>query len=144
MEQLNINYKIYLEADDISQSRIHSSIAFVKNLMQNCASGYLQQAVFEDESDLDAFALRFYIEKEIQEEDCSSPNDAESFVMDMAELLDAVAAAQSYMDMEGSFFQEYKGEKTAYSFRSPGGQDYCDFTQEQTENQMTGKPDDQI
>lgn len=127
MGQLNIKYNIFLEADDIGQSRILSSIAFVKNLMQSCSSRYLKNAAVDDESDLDEFVLRFYIENEIHEEECSAAEEARSFVPDMAEFLDAVAAANSFMDMEGSFFWEYEGEKKAYQFRSEGGADYCDF-----------------
>lgn len=132
-EQLEISYKIYLEADDISQSRIHASVGFVKNLMQNCHSVYLNHASFDDESDLDAFMLRLYVENEIREEACASPEDAESFVLDMAKLLDAVAAAHSYMDMEGSFSWKYHGEEKRYTFLSEGGCDYCDFVEGQEE-----------
>lgn len=126
--ELEISYKIYLEADDISQSRIHSSIAFVKNRIQNCSSIYFKNASYDDESDLDAFSLRFYIENEIKEEKCSSPEDAESFVLDMAKLLDDLTAVHSYMDIEGSFSWKYKDEEKTYGFRSESGMDYCDFT----------------
>ena len=113
MAQLEISYKIYLEADDITQSRIHSSIAFV-----------------DDESDMDAFMLRFYVEQDIREETCSSPDDADAFVLDMAEFLDAIAAAHSFLDMEGSFSWSFHGEKKFYQFRSESGQDYCDFAEQ--------------
>ena len=42
MEQLKISYKIYMEAEDIGQSRIHTSIAFVKNQFARSRSVYLQ------------------------------------------------------------------------------------------------------
>lgn len=129
-ERLEISYKIYMEADDISQSRIHSSTAFVKNQMENARSVYLKNAVFDDESDLDAFTLRLYVEKEIREEVCASPEDAESFVLDLAKMLDAVAAAHSFMDLEGEFSWSYHGEAKKYTFRSESGCDYCDFTEE--------------
>ncbi len=82
MEQrkLEIRYKIYMEAEDISQSRIHSSVAFLKNRLENSSNKYLKNASFDDESDLDAFMLRFYVENEIIETTCSSPEDAESCV----------------------------------------------------------------
>lgn len=127
MGQLNIKYNIYLEADDVAQSRILSSIAFVKNLMANCSSSYFKNAAVDDESDLDEFVLRFYIENEIHEAECAAAEQARAFVPDMAEFLDTIAAANSFMDMEGSFFWEYEGEKKAYQFRSEGGTDYCDF-----------------
>lgn len=130
MAQLEISYKIYLEADDISQSRIHSSIAFVKNSMENCRSVYFKNAAYDDESDMDAFMLRFYVEQDIREESCSAPDDADAFVLDMAEFLDAIAAAHSFLDMEGSFSWSFHGEKKSYQFRSESGQDYCDFTEQ--------------
>lgn len=33
---LKISYKIYLEAEDISQSRISSTASYVSNLFKNC------------------------------------------------------------------------------------------------------------
>ena len=106
MEQrkLEIRYKIYMEAEDISQSRIHSSVAFLKNRLENSSNKYLKNASFDDESDLDAFMLRFYVENEIIETTCSSPEDAESFVIDLAEILDAAAAAHSFMDVYKSLY----------------------------------------
>lgn len=173
MGQLKITYKIYLEADDISQSRIQASTAFVKNLLRGCRNTYLKAASIEDESDLDEFTLRLFIGNEIVENggtengsmgdgstesvgmesgntengsmedggtesvdmengnaesaDIGNEDDAESFVLDMAEFLDAVASAHSFMDMEGSFLWEYKGERKTYSFRSESGSDHCDF-----------------
>ncbi len=127
MEQMKIQYKIYLEAEDISQPRIQSSIAFVKNMLQGCRNVYFKSAALDDESSLDEFALRLYIENDIQEAPCSSPEDAESFVLDMAEFLDAIAAAHSYMDMEGSFTWEYGGRQKAYQFHSESGLGYCEM-----------------
>lgn len=130
MEQLEIGYKLYMEAEDIAQSRIHSSIAFVKNRIENSRNVYIRNATFEDESDLDAFTLRFYVECEVREEVCASPEDAESFVLELAEILDAVSAAHSFLDMEGSFFWNYREEDKKYMFRSESGWDACDFTEE--------------
>ena len=39
---LKISYKIYLEAEDISQSRISSTASYVSNLFKNCTNSYLQ------------------------------------------------------------------------------------------------------
>ena len=41
---LKISYKIYLEAEDISQSRISSTASYVSNLFKNCTNSYLQKA----------------------------------------------------------------------------------------------------
>ena len=119
MAQLSIIYKIYLEADDISASRIKSCTAFMRRLLEGSRN-----------SDLDEFTMRFYIENSIHEDVCVSTDDAESFVLDMAELLDKAASAQSYMDMEGSFSWEYDGRQKKYRFRSESGQDYCEIVEE--------------
>ena len=58
---LKISYKIYLEAEDISQSRISSTASYVSNLFKNCTNSYLQKAEVDNESDMDDFTLRRYI-----------------------------------------------------------------------------------
>lgn len=130
MAQLSIQYKIYIEAHDISAARIKSSTSFMKGLLNDSRNGYLKNADIDDESELDELTLRFYVEKEIHEEECSLPDDAESFVLDLAELLDKAASAQSYMDMEGSFFWEYDGKQKRYRFQSESGMDYCEIVEE--------------
>lgn len=130
MAQLSITYKIYLEADDISASRIKSSTAFMRHLLEGSRNSYLKHADIDDESDLDEFTMRFYIENSIHEDVCASTDDAESFVLDMAELLDKAASAQSYMDMEGSFSWEFDGRQKKYRFQSESGQDYCEIVEE--------------
>ena len=129
MAQLSITYKIYLEADDISASRIKSSTAFMRRLLEGSRNSYLKHADIDDESDLDEFTMRFYIENSIHEDVCASTDDAESFVLDMAELLDKAASAQSYMDMEGSFSWEFDGRQKKYRFQSESGQDYCEIVE---------------
>lgn len=124
---MRITYKIYMEAEDISQSRILSSTSFVKNLLKNCGNSYFQNAKVDDESELEDFTLRLYVESEIEEELCSSVEDRDTFIGDMAEVLDRIAQAQSYMDMEGNFSIEYDGKQEAYAFTSEEGMDYCNF-----------------
>ena len=58
----------------------------------------------DNESDMDDFTLRLYIDEKVEEEACSSPECAEGFLENIAEFLDAIAAAHSYLDMEGKFF----------------------------------------
>ena len=70
---LKISYKIYLEAEDISQSRISSTASYVSNLFKNCTNSYLQKAEVDNESDMDDFTLRLYIDEKVEEEACSSP-----------------------------------------------------------------------
>ena len=60
---LKISYKIYLEAEDISQSRISSTASYVSNLFKNCTNSYLQKAEVDNESDMDDFTLRLYIDE---------------------------------------------------------------------------------
>lgn len=126
-DKVNISYKIYLEAEDIAQSRILSTTSYVKNLFQNCTNRYLQNASVDDESDLDDFVLRLYIEENIEEESCTAPEEAKAFPGDMAEFLNAIALAQSYLDMEGSFALSYQDVTVAYTFTSESGSDFCNF-----------------
>lgn len=128
--ELVLTYKLYLEAEDINQSRIISTTSFVKNLFANCENTYFKQAKVDDESDLEDFVLRLYVVHEVKEMACTAPEDASSFILDMAEFLDKIAQAHSYLEMEGSFSLEYQGKKGMYSFSSGSGQDYCDFVEE--------------
>lgn len=129
MDKLTITYKIYLEAEDISGSRIQSCVANVRNLLTNHRNVYLKNASIDDESEIEELVLRLYIEQEVHEERCASNEDAQNFVLDMAEFLDSVAAANSYMDLEGSFSWEYKEQKKSYTFQSESGMDYCDIVE---------------
>lgn len=124
---LKISYKIYLEAEDISQSRISYTASYVSNLFKNCTNSYLQKAEVDNESDMDDFTLRLYIDEKVEEEACSSPECAEGFLENIAEFLDAVAAAHSYLDMEGSFSISYHGVEDAFRFRSEAGSDLCNI-----------------
>lgn len=126
-EPMKLTYKIYLEAEDVSQSRILSTTSYFKNLFVNCTNHYLQAANVDDECDMDDFTLRLYVEETIEEENCSHPEDAKAFLADMAEFLDAIAMAQSYLDMEGSFSISYEGVEEDYTFASEAGKDFCDF-----------------
>ena len=130
MDSLKLKYKIYLEAEDISCSRIASTTSYFKNLFQNCTNSYLQKAQVDDECDMDDFTLRLYVEETIEEETCQNTEDAKSFLGDMAEFVDAIAMAQSYLDMEGSFSISYGDVEENYSFVSEAGKDYCDFGEE--------------
>lgn len=125
--QLTITYKVYLEAEDVSQSRIRTSISFVENIFKNCSNQYLHNIQVDNESDYEDYTLRLYIEHEVVESECTSPENANTFLEDMAEILDVIAQANSYLDMEGSFLLEYKGEKKSYNFTSESGQGLCDF-----------------
>lgn len=127
---LKLEYKIYMEAEDIKQSRINSTVSFVRNLFENCQSTYFKNVTLDNESDMEDFILRLYVEHKVEEKECSSVEDAKSFVPDMVEFLDKIAQAQAYADLEGSFSWEYGDEKKNYHFISEGNQDFCDFTEE--------------
>ncbi len=124
--QLKITYKIFLEAEDIKGSRILSTKTFVTHFFENCKNVYLNHINIDDECDLEEYILRLYVDHEIEEE-CRCNQDAENFVTDMAEFLDQLAQAQSFLDMEGDFTIEFHGNREAYQFKSEEGQNYCEF-----------------
>lgn len=123
---MRINYQIFIEAEDISSTRIISCRNFVCNFFENCGNIYFRSVEIEDESDLEDYVLRLYAERAIEEE-CSSPEDAENFLGDMAEFLNKLAQAMSFLQMDGSFAMEYQGKKESYRFCSEEGQDYCEI-----------------
>lgn len=43
MPQLKLSYKIFMEAEDISQSRIISGTSFVKNRLENQKNPYISR-----------------------------------------------------------------------------------------------------
>ena len=101
---LKIEYKLYLEAEDVSQSRILSSASY-----------------------LDEFELRLYVDESIAETDCTNADAAEAFLDEFADVLSEIAHIHSFMDMEGSFSVSFEGEHIAYDFRSEPGDGMCDF-----------------
>lgn len=128
-DSMNLNYKIFLEAEDVSQSRILSCASYFKNILANHKNPYINRAVVDDESDMDDFVLRLFVEESIEEETCASQEMAEGFIDDMAELVTEIAQVHSFLDMEGSFSIAYEGESLAYAFTSTSGDDGCDFQQ---------------
>lgn len=126
-DAMKMNYKIFLEAEDVSQTRILSCASYMKNMLANHRNPYISRAVLDDESDLDDFVLRFFVEEKIEEETCADQEMAENFIDDMAEFVTEIANAHSFMDMEGSFAIAYEGESLSYTFTSAAGDDGCDF-----------------
>lgn len=126
-DPLKITYRIFLEAEDVSQSRILSCASYLKNILKNHKNPYISRAQVDDESDMDDFILRLFVEESIEEETCGSREMAEGFIDDMAELVTEAAQAHSFLDLEGSFSIAYEGEALAYTFTSAGGDDGCDF-----------------
>lgn len=124
---MKMNYKIFLEAEDVSQSRILSCASYMKNMLANHKNPYISRAILDDESDMDDFVLRLFVEETIEEETCANQEMAEGFIDDMAELVTEIAQAHSFLDMEGSFSIAYEGEALAYAFTSASGDDGCDF-----------------
>ena len=111
-DTMKMEYKIFLEAEDVSQSRILSCASYMKHVLESCNNLYISRAELDDESD---------------EKECTNPAMAESFIEDMAELVTGIAEAHSFLDLEGSFSVTWKGTTSAYAFVSPGGDDGCDF-----------------
>lgn len=126
-DKLKITYKIFLEAEDVSQSRIASCTAFVKKAFKNHKNPYINRAEFDDESDMEEFALRLYADETIKEEECANREAAEGFVDNFAELLDEIAHLHSFLDMEGAFAITYEGEALSYTFSSERGYGTCSF-----------------
>ena len=126
-DPMKMNYKIFLEAEDVSQSRILSCASYMKNILANHKNPYISRAILDDESDMDDFVLRLFVEETIEEETCANQEMAEGFIDDMAELVTEIAQAHSFLDMEGSFSIAYEGEALAYTFTSASGDDGCDF-----------------
>ena len=122
-DTMKMEYKIFLEAEDVSQSRILSCASYMKRVFESCNNTYFSRAELDDESDLDDFVLRLFVEEEIEEKECTNPAMAESFIEDMAELVTGIAEAHSFLDLEGSFSVTWKGTTSAYAFVSPGGDD---------------------
>ena len=77
---LKIEYKLYLEAEDVSQSRILSSASYLENVLHNHANPYIKCAQIDNESDLDEFELRLYVDEAIEEADCANADAAEAFL----------------------------------------------------------------
>ena len=98
---LKIKYKLYLEAEDVSQSRILSSASYLENVLHNHANPYIKCAQIDNES--------------------------EAFLDEFADVLSEIAHIHSFMDMEGSFSVSFEGEHIAYDFRSEPGDGMCDF-----------------
>ena len=126
-DPMKMNYKIFLEAEDVSQSRILSCASYMKNILANHKNPYISRAILDYESDMDDFVLRLFVEETIEEETCANQEMAEGFIDDMAELVTEIAQAHSFLDMEGSFSIAYEGESLAYAFTSTSGDDGCDF-----------------
>lgn len=126
-EAVKISYKIFLEAEDVSQSRILSCASYMKNILAGCGNSYISRAVLDDESDMDDFVLRLFVDEEIEEAECGNGEMAESFIDDMAGLVTEIAQAHSFLEMDGSFSISYKGETLGYTYTSAGGDDGCDF-----------------
>ena len=74
---MKFNCKIYLEAEDVAQSRILSTTSYVKNLIANCNNSYISRLQIDDENDLDDFIIRLYAEAEIIEDTVTDEKAAE-------------------------------------------------------------------
>ncbi len=131
-EKLEIRYKLFFEAEDVSQSRIMESTSYITGLLKEHQNPYIKRADLDDESDLEEFALRLYVNEQIAEADCENVEAAENFVDDMAELVSEIAAAHSYLDMEGSFSVSLGEDALSYRFSSTAGDDGCDFAEGET------------
>jgi hypothetical protein len=126
-DPLKLSYKIFLEAEDVSQSRILSCTSYLNKVVDTHRNPYIRRAVIDNENDMDEFVLRLYIDETVEEETCTGREDAEGFVDELAALLNDLAHAQSFLEMEGSFAIDYEGEHLSFSFTSEAGASACDF-----------------
>ena len=122
--KLKIQYKLYLEAEDVSQSRILSCASYLENALQHHTNPYISCAEIDNESDLDEFEVRLYVDEVIEEEHCENVDAAESFLDEFAEILSEIAHLHSFLDMEGS-------EHIAYTFASEPGDGLCEFEEQE-------------
>ena len=129
-QTLEITYNIYLEAEDISQSRIMSATSYVTELINNHKNSYLNRAEFDDESNLDDFSFRLYAKEAITEECCTNKEDAKAFIDDIVDLLFEIAHMHSFLNMEGDFSIAYDGEHKKYTFCSENWDSLCDFNEQ--------------
>ena len=121
---LKIEYKLYLEAEDVSQSRILSSASYLENVLHNHANPYINCAQIDNESDLDEFELRLYVDETIEETDCTNVDAAEAFLDEFADVLSEIAHIHSFMDMEGSFSVSFE-ESTLPMISDPNRVTVC-------------------
>ena len=117
---------MYLEAEDVSQSRILSSEAYLKKALNEHQNPFIRCAKIDNESDLDEFELRLYVDETIEQK-CEDLDAAEAFLDEFAEVLTEIAHMHSFMDMEGSFSVTIEDEQIAYDFKSEAGDGMCEF-----------------
>ena len=129
--KLKIQYKLYLEAEDVSQSRILSCASYLENALQHHTNPYISCAEIDNESDLDEFEVRLYVDEVIEEEHCENVDAAESFLDEFAEILSEIAHLHSFLDMEGSFEISFEGEHIASTFASEPGDGLCEFEEQE-------------
>lgn len=127
MNPLKLELKLYLEAEDISQSRIMSCRSFMSQQIKSSVNPYIRKLNMEDECDMDDFIVRLYFDEAIEEEECTSEESAKGFIDDVVDLLSEIAHMQSFLEMEGNFMVEYQDLKKSYKFHSESGDSYCDF-----------------
>ena len=127
--KVQINYKLYFDAEDIGQTRILSSESYLKKSIAMHKNPYIAAGKAESDSNLDEFYLQLYVEGAIEEAECTDVDAAEGFLDEMAELLTEFARMQSYIEMEGDFSISFAGESIAYHFVSEAGDCNCSFTE---------------
>lgn len=127
MGKLVINYKLFMEAEDVGQTRILSSASYVTKSLAAHKNPYIAAAKVDNECDLDEFMVRLYVDEHIEEEECTNAEAAEAFLDEFAALLAEFARMQSYLEMEGSFSISFEGEEIAYRFVSEAGDSNCGF-----------------
>ena len=124
--EIKFNCKIYLEAEDVAQTRIISTTSAVKHVFKNNKNPYISAMQVEEDNDMEDFILRICASAEMTET-CEEFADAEMLAPQLAEMLNDLAQAHSYLDMEGSLTVECGDLKESYHIVSERGEDFCDF-----------------
>lgn len=124
---LKVKYHIYMEAEDISQTRILSAASYIKEKLESYSSSFIKEAQIADESDLDDFILRLYINVS-EEVENAAEEAADVFVDEFLDLIEEIAHVQSFMEMEGSCLAEVAEQKEEFTFTSEAGTGHCEYS----------------
>lgn len=126
MNQIKFNCKIYLEAEDVAQTRILSTTSAVKAVFNNSKNPYISAMVVEADNNMEDFILRICISAEV-EEVCKDEANAQMLAPHLAELLLDLVQAHSYLEIKGDISVACGELEEAYRITSEGGDSFCDF-----------------
>ncbi len=71
-ETMKMEYKIFLEAEDVSQSRILSCASYMKRVLESCNNPYISRQNLMTRA-IWMICVRLFVEEEIEEKECTNP-----------------------------------------------------------------------